>query len=67
MKLIAMDALKDMGVNYSRPHIYRLIKDGKFPKQVKLGAGRIAFVEQEIVDWLKGKVAERDVPPHPRG
>ena len=37
---------------YSRPSIYRLMGEGKFPAPLKLGASRIAFVAQEIDQWL---------------
>ncbi len=40
---------------FSSTHIRRLIAQGEFPKPVKLGLRRNAFVEQEIVDWLEAK------------
>jgi len=45
---------------FKRSNIYRLIKDGKFPKQVKLGPNSIGFVEQEIDDHLKAMVTARN-------
>ena len=61
MKLLSMAELKsEKGVSYSRPHLYRLMKAGKFPQPVKLGENRNAFVETEIDAWLETKVAERD-------
>jgi prophage regulatory protein len=50
------------GIPYSRAHIYRLMKAGKFPKPIRLGENRIAFVEREIDDWLEQRMIERDVP-----
>lgn len=47
-------------VLYSRAHIDRLEKAGCFPKRVRLGQGRIGYVEEEIQAWLRAKVAERD-------
>lgn len=49
-------------VPYSRPHIYRLVNEGKFPKQIKLGSGqtgRAVWLEKEIVEWLKVKIEKR--------
>ena len=61
MKLISMAELKPVkGIVYSRPHLYRLIHAGAFPKPIKLGGNRIAFVESEIDGWLDAKVAARD-------
>lgn len=61
MRLIPMNELKPAkGISYSRPHIYRLINADKFPKPVKVGENRIAFVEAEIDAWLRGKIAARD-------
>ncbi|WP_320157782.1 helix-turn-helix transcriptional regulator [Psychrobacter sp. Pi2-51] len=33
--------------------------DSTFPIQVKLSKGRVAWVESEIADWLKTKLADR--------
>jgi prophage regulatory protein len=61
MKLLGIDELRTVkGINYSRAHLYRLIKIGKFVKPIHLGTGRIAFVETEIDAWIKERVAERD-------
>lgn len=43
---------------YSKPWIYRLIKQNKFPKQVKIGTRSIAFVESEVDEWIASKIAE---------
>lgn len=48
------------GINFSRQHLHRLIKAGKFPRPVKLGENRNAWPEREIDAWLDAKVAERD-------
>ena len=37
---------------YSKAWIYRLISQGRFPKQVKIGSRAIAFVESEIDEWI---------------
>lgn len=63
MRLLDMAKLApEKGIGYSRPHIYRLIKAGKFPRPVRLGENRIAFVEAEVDDWLAARLAERDDP-----
>jgi prophage regulatory protein len=40
---------------YSRPSIYRLIAEGRFPKPIKLGDLKIAFIEEEVLDWLNSR------------
>jgi prophage regulatory protein len=56
-----MSGLKEKkGWPYSRQHTYRLIRDGKFPKPIKLGENRIAFSEDEVDACIKARMAERD-------
>ncbi|WP_340620386.1 helix-turn-helix transcriptional regulator [Xenorhabdus siamensis] len=43
---------------YSKAWIYRLIKEGQFPKQVKIGPRSVAFVESEIDGWVDQRIAE---------
>jgi prophage regulatory protein len=45
---------------YSIIHIYRLIKAGRFPKPLRLGANRVAWLETDLKDWQAAKIAERD-------
>jgi prophage regulatory protein len=40
MKLLSFENLRERGWPYSRPHTWRLIKAGKFPKPKKIGFGR---------------------------
>jgi len=40
-------------VLYSRAHVDRLEKAGKFPKRIKLGTGRVGWWKREIMDWLE--------------
>lgn len=35
--------------------------DPTFPVQVKLSKGRVAWVENEIADWINNKILERSV------
>lgn len=36
---------------------HKLVKAGKFPQPVQLGARRIAFVESEIDEWIAGRIS----------
>jgi prophage regulatory protein len=46
-------------VHYHPIHIRRLVKAGEFPQPIRLGGNRVAFVEQEIEDWLQEKADAR--------
>ena len=50
-------------VPFSRVHVYRLIRDGKFPAPIKLGDRRVAWLEHEIESWIAARVTERDARP----
>ena len=43
---------------YSKSWIYRLISNGEFPKQIKIGTKAVAFVESEVDEWIANKVTE---------
>ncbi len=61
MKVLSFPELRsEKGISFSKAHLYRLIGCGKFPKPVRLGENRVAFVETEIDAWLKSKIAERN-------
>jgi len=40
--------------------LYELMSKGQFPRQVRLGPMRVAWVESEILKWQKARIAERD-------
>lgn len=44
----------------SRSVIYEEIKNGRFPKQVKLAKRSSGWLESEINKWIKERIAERD-------
>jgi len=43
----------------SRSTIYQRVSDGTFPQPISLGARAVGWVEAEISDWLKGRIAAR--------
>ena len=49
-------------VPYSRMHIDRLEKAGKFPQRIKLGDNAVGWFESEIDAWVEAKAAQRSVP-----
>jgi prophage regulatory protein len=60
MKVLTFEDLPQRGIKHSKAQLYRLIKAGKFPKQIHLSENRVGFVETEIDAWLKSKIADRD-------
>ncbi|APV87831.1 helix-turn-helix transcriptional regulator [Salmonella enterica] len=44
----------------SAPSIYRDIKMKRFPKPVKTGPQSVAWLEQEIAEWIDSKIRERE-------
>lgn len=58
-RLINKAAVKSL-VTYSFAHTARLEAAGQFPKRVRLGTGRVAYVESEIQDWIAARIAQRD-------
>ncbi len=59
MKLLSKQQVREI-VLYSPAHIARLEKAGLFPKRVRLGEGRVGWIDDEVADWVKARVAERD-------
>jgi hypothetical protein len=56
MKVIARNRLgPDKGLYYSNRHLSRMEKNGEFPKSFLLSPGRMAYDEEEIDRWLKGR------------
>ena len=64
MRLLSMEELRTVkGISYSRPHIFRLMKQG-FPKPIKLGLNRNAWIEEEIDRWIEERIKMREVEHH---
>jgi prophage regulatory protein len=47
-------------VPYSDMHIWRLEREGKFPKRIKIGPNRVAWRLSEILAWVDEKADARD-------
>jgi prophage regulatory protein len=60
VRFLAYEELKNFGITHTKIHLGRLEKDNKFPKRVMVGANRVAWVEDEIIAWMKERVAARD-------
>jgi prophage regulatory protein len=61
-RVILLDdaGLRQLGIAFSRQHRHRLIQQGRFPRPLKIGANKCAWLAREIHDWIAARVAERD-------
>ncbi len=58
--LVSKKELKSLGIPYSFQHIARLEKAGKFPHRIMLGQCRVAWVYQEVREWIEERITARD-------
>ena len=60
-RLVSKKELKTVcGIPYTPQHIGRLEAAGKFPKRVRLGPNRVAWLLFEVDAWLSERIAFRD-------
>ena len=61
-KLVTYRELKEYGVSYTRQHLSRLERQNPpgFPRRVRLGSGRVAWLVSEIDAWLKRLIDDRN-------
>jgi prophage regulatory protein len=60
VKILRFPDLKpEKGIPWTRVHIARLEKAGKFPKRVHLSANTIGWFDTEIDEMLRQRAAER--------
>ncbi len=60
MQIIKINAVKQQ-TNLSVPSIYRLAKQGDFPKPIKLGVKASGWLQSEIDDWIQSRLNARDL------
>lgn len=49
-RFVRFDRLNpDFGIDWSRMHVFRLEKAGRFPKRVQLGPNSVAWLEDELI------------------
>jgi prophage regulatory protein len=66
LRLLNSADLYKLGIRYSRGHLPRLEKTGKFPRRIKLTPnGAVGWVQSEIHDWLKDRIKQSRTPDDP--
>lgn len=58
-RLITKREVREL-VCYSFAHIDRLEAAGTFPKRVRLGQARVAWVKEEVESWVQARIDARD-------
>jgi prophage regulatory protein len=48
------------GITLSKCQVWRLEKDGRFPKRVQVSPARVAWVESEIDAWIASRISARN-------
>ncbi|NWH07345.1 MAG: AlpA family phage regulatory protein [Alphaproteobacteria bacterium] len=43
----------------SKPTIYKLIRQGDFPRQLRLCANKVAWLEREVGEWVAARAEAR--------
>ena len=57
-KFIVLPQVQEQ-VPYSASHIWRLERTGQFPKRIRLGKNRVAWLQSEVSAWVEDKLALR--------
>ena len=58
-RLIRLEEVKRR-TGFQKSSIYNRITEGIFPRPVPLGARAVAWVEDEIQEWINSRISERD-------
>jgi hypothetical protein len=54
------DLKRVYNIEFCRPQINRMEREGTFPARIPLSANRVAWLRSEIIEWLNARVAARD-------
>ncbi len=58
MRFISMKEVMHK-TSLARSTIYKYLAEGGFPKSASLGANKVAWLESDIEEWMKEKLAQR--------
>lgn len=60
VRFLDWDDLYTRGIKHSKTQINRMVRQGLFPRPVKLGHSTKVWVETEVEEYQANKIAERD-------
>ena len=46
-------------IPYSQNHLRRLEAKGQFPKRIRIGANRVAWLRDEVETWIEDRINAR--------
>ena len=55
-KLLRIPSLTEK-TGLGKSTIYQMVKDGRFPKQIKIGLRASGWLESEVDEWIRKQVA----------
>lgn len=58
-RLLTMPEVETM-VGFCKVTIYQMIREGRFPKQVRLGLNKVAWLRSEVLGWIGERAAARE-------
>ena len=64
MKLLSYADLEVMGLGV-RSTVWRMIRQNQFPAPLRIGKNKVAWPEQQILDWIDARGTEK-CPQIPR-
>ena len=59
-RIIPYEDLRKKGITYSKTQIWRLERQGLFPRRVPIGPNRHGWVEDEVDQRIDDLIADRD-------
>ncbi|MDH0057063.1 helix-turn-helix transcriptional regulator [Stutzerimonas stutzeri] len=60
MKVIRLQQVMEM-TGLGRSTIYKYVSESWFPKPIPLGGRSVGWLEGEVAEWIRERVAERDI------
>jgi prophage regulatory protein len=60
MQLVPYEELATRGIRYSKVQLWRLVREGKFPRPIKLSAQRKAWLASDLDQWIRDRIAATD-------
>ncbi len=57
-RLLSLEQVRNL-IPYSASQIYRLEQQKRFPRRLRIGPNRVAWLENEVNNWLQQRIDDR--------
>jgi len=57
-RLLSLEQVRHL-IPYSASQIYRLEQQERFPRRLRIGPNRVAWLEDEVNSWLQQRIDDR--------